>query len=134
MPKMAGCICFIRYGREKEINNQLSSLADFRDIWGGDSTIHKIRKSELGSCASDITFADRYSVCVIDAEANLAIGDKVRKAKEFYNDTYLTDQNACTFPRIILWMGNERERTKQEFWAYLHEKVKKRMPSIRFKV
>ena len=25
----------------------------------------------------------------------------------FYNDTYLFDQNACTAPHLIIWLGND---------------------------
>lgn len=128
MPELKQDICFIRYERAKEINDFLSSLADIRIIWGGDRTIQELRKSELKARASEITFADRYSACVIDADAYLRIENKERTAEEFYNDTYLTDQNACTSPRILLWMGKERERAKKEFWSHLYEKVRKEYP------
>lgn len=125
MPEMQKTICFIKYERSKEINDMLSAMADVRIIWGGDHTIRELRKSELKPRASEITFADRYSICVIDADVYLKLENKERKAEEFYNDTYLTDQNACTSPRIILWMGRERERAKEEFWGYLYKKVKR---------
>ena len=124
MPEMTEYICFVKYERSKEINDMLSSVADVRVIWGGDRTIREIRKSELKPRATEITFADRYSLCVIDSDAYLQKENKDRIAEEFYNDTYLTDQNACTSPRIILWTGREREKAKEEFWSVLHEKVK----------
>lgn len=126
MPEMAAYICFIRYERSKEINDILSSVADVRVIWGGDKTIQEIRKSELKPRATEITFADRYSLCVIDSDAYLQKKNKERIAEEFYNDTYLTDQNACTSPRIILWTGREREKAKEEFWSALYKKVERK--------
>ena len=27
--------------------------------------------------------------------------------KKFYNDTYLVDQNACSSPHLILWLGKQ---------------------------
>lgn len=116
-------ICLIRYGREREINDYLSELCDVRVIWGGDETIAEIRRSPLRPRAGEITFADRFSMAVIDSDAYMAIEDKARTAEDFYNDTYLTDQNACTSPRIIIWTGTKIPEAKAFFWAELHKLV-----------
>lgn len=47
-------------------------------------------------------------------------------AENFYNDTYLTDQNACTSPRIVIWLGKHKEEAKEIFWQNLHEVVKEK--------
>lgn len=119
-------ICLIRYGRNREVNDLLSSISDTRIIWGGDNTIAELRKSPLQPRAGEITFADRYSLAVIDSNTYLALSDKDRLAEDFYNDTYLTDQNACTSPRIIVWIGRKKEEAKREFWNRLHDIVKKK--------
>lgn len=119
-------ICLVRYGREQKVNDFFSSLADTRIIWGGDNTIAEIRKSPLEPRAGEITFADRYSLAVIDSEKYLAVEDKVRLAEQFYNDTYLTDQNACTSPRLVVWIGNKKEEAKELFWKLEHDLVKKK--------
>ncbi|MEY8338980.1 acyl-CoA reductase [Lachnospiraceae bacterium 62-35] len=119
-------ICLARYDRSREINDLLSLTADMRIIWGGDATIGEIRKSPLKPRAGEITFANRYSLAVIDSDRYLAIEDKGKIAEDFYNDTYLTDQNACTSPRIVVWKGNKKEEAKKEFWNNLHEVVKKK--------
>ena len=92
-------ICLVRYGRFQKVNDLLSFLADIRIIWGGDHTIEELRKSPLKPRAGEITFADRYSLAVIDSDAYLAMEGKERIAEGFYNDTFLTDQNACTRDR-----------------------------------
>lgn len=119
-------ICLVRYGRDQKVNGLLSLLADTRIIWGGDNTIEEIRKLPLRPRAGEITFADRYSLAVIDSGSYLAIKDKDRFAEEFYNDTFLTDQNACTSPRIVVWLGNRREEAKKLFWEKEHALVKDR--------
>ena len=119
-------ICLVRYGREQRINDMFSSIADTRIIWGGDATISEIRRSPLMPRASEITFADRYSLAVIDSGQYLASKDKDKIALGFYNDTYLMDQNACTSPHIVIWVGDEKERAKKSFWDDIHEIVKKR--------
>ncbi len=124
-------IALVQYEREQKINDVLSTMADVRVIWGGDATIAEIRKSELAPRAGEITFADRYSLAVIDSEEYLKIGNKGKVAEDFYNDTFLTDQNACTSPRIVIWTGGAREAreaAKEEFWSKLHDLVKKKYP------
>lgn len=119
--EIAERLCLIRYGHDKETTDALSRICATRIIWGGDSTIDEIRKSPILPRANEITFPDRFSVCVIDADKYLSEYDKSKTAKDFYNDTYLTDQNACTSPRIIFWLGDEREKAKTEFWSELEK-------------
>lgn len=125
-PDMKPYICLVRYGRDQKVNDMFSALADTRIIWGGDNTIAEIRKSPLGSRAGEIAFADRYSLAVIDSDKYMEVSDKECLAEEFYNDTYLSDQNACTSPRLVVWMGEKKEEAKELFWKYEHDLVKKR--------
>jgi hypothetical protein len=116
-------ICLVRYDRDRQVNDMLSGLCDTRIIWGGDATIAELRKSPLLPRATEITFADRYSLAVIDSDIYLASENKDRIASDFYNDTYLTDQNACTSPRVVIWTGKKREEAKKIFWDRLHKLV-----------
>lgn len=118
-------IVFIRYEKNQEINNFFSSICDVRVIWGGDATIREIRKSGLRPRAGEITFGDRYSICILDAKKYLEMEEKDRLALEFYNDTYLTDQNACTSPRLVCWMGKQEDISfaKKAFWEKLWKVV-----------
>lgn len=119
-------VCLVRYGRDQEINDLLSSIADVRVIWGGDNTIYELRTSPLKPRAGEITFADRYSLAVIDSDAYLNSDRKEKISEDFYNDTYLTDQNACTSPRIVVWTGDKVEEAKEVFWNNLHVLVSKK--------
>ena len=121
-------IVFVRYERNRENNDYFSSICDVRVIWGGDSTIREIRKSELPARAGEISFGDRYSLCVIDAKAYMGVEDKDRLAVDFYNDTYLTDQNACTSPRLVCWLGERGKmgQTRELFWEQLWRVVSER--------
>ena len=117
-------ILLVRYDRDKDINDFFSSKTDTRVIWGGDNTISEIRKSPLPPRSNEITFADRYSLTIINSDEYLNIDDKKRVANDFYNDTYFTDQNACTSPRIVIWTGNKIDEAKETFWSELHKLVK----------
>ncbi len=116
----------VRYERNKDINDFFSAFADVRIIWGGDQTIAELRRSPLPPRSGEITFADRYSMAVIDSDAYLAIENKERVAEDFYNDTFFSDQNACTSPRIIVWTGKSITEAKRIFWELEHALVKKK--------
>lgn len=120
-------IALVRYERDKRINDVLSSLCDVRIIWGGDATIEDIRRSPLNARATEITFADRYSLAVIDSDEYLKRAEeeknRSRIANDFYNDTYLSDQNACTSPRVVVWMGEHKNEARKLFWNSLNSVV-----------
>lgn len=120
--KAAERIAVVRYPRDEEINAYFSSLADIRVIWGGDKTVTNFRNLPLPPRGKDITFADRYSFAVIDCEAYLEAEDKAVIAADFYNDTYLFDQNACTSPMLIIRLGNKDsfEKASETFYDELH--------------
>lgn len=116
----------IRCGRDKEINDLFSSIADMRVVWGGDQTIAELRKSSLPPRSGEVTFADRYSLALIDSDSYMGIVDKKRAAEDFYNDTFFSDQNACTSPRVIVWTGSRINEAKKLFWKLEHELVKQK--------
>ena len=116
-------IRLVRYDRNaQDITAVFSSVCDVRVIWGGDSTIVNIRRNVLPVRAFDVTFADRYSVCVIGAQRYLDEGKASSLAQGFYNDTYLFDQNACTAPHLVLWLGTPEvvKQARDIFWTQLH--------------
>lgn len=121
--QIAPYIILVRYEHDKQVNDIFSSMADVRIVWGGDATIREIRKSMLNSRATEITFADRYSLAVIDSDVYLEM-DHMQVARDFYNDTYLTDQNACTSPRVVAWLGTKVGEAKKRFWDALYQLVK----------
>ena len=127
--KVKKLINIIRYEKENdEFTKFLSSICDVRIIWGGSKTIKAIRKFPLQERSSELTFADRYSLCLLDSKKIEKLNEFDLKllVKRFYNDTYLFDQNACSSPHLILWMGNSSSFSRQRFWKtlslYLEEK------------
>ncbi len=119
-------ICMFKYPPIKEISDYFSSVCDSRIVWGGDNTIAEMRASKLKARANEVTFADRHSAVVINADEYLNEDNKERVAQDFYNDSYYSDQNACTAPRIVIWTGKEKEKAKCEFWKHLHRLVKEK--------
>lgn len=124
---LAGCyrnmqpyLCIVRYAHSASITQELSSICDIRIVWGGNRTVETIRKAALPPRAVEMAFADRYSIAVIDADVYLQ-SDAEETAKSFYTDTYYTDQNACSSPRLVVWLGNAVEQAKERFWTKLND-------------
>ena len=119
-------LCFVKYPPDKELHDKFSSVCDVRVIWGGDGTINELRQSPLKPRATELTFADRYSIAVINADEYVEAVDKPKIAQDFYNDTYFSDQNACTSPRIVFWIGNRKEEAKKAFWESVRTLAKEK--------
>lgn len=122
--ELAPYICFVKFPPVKAIADWFSGICNVRVIWGGDRTVAELRQSPIPARTTEITFADRHSIAVIDADAYLAAEKKDIIIQNFYNDTYYTDQNACTSPRIIFWQGKEKGLAKIDFWKRVHDLVK----------
>jgi hypothetical protein len=120
--ELHGQIALVKYDRtQKALTDFFSSFCDVRVIWGGDQTISDVRKSEIPARSFDICFADRYSLCVINADELVNETSMETVARGFYNDTYLFDQNACTAPHLVVWLGKHKNklRAKDLFWSSL---------------
>jgi len=120
-------IFLVRYDSQTNVTSELSLLCDVRVIWGGDDTIAQIRKSVLPPRSFDVTFADRYSLASINADALINEKDLDKLANDFYNDTYLFDQNACTAPHMVIWSGKEENIVKAKvlFWSSVQKSLDK---------
>jgi hypothetical protein len=116
-----GRVCLIKYPHDKDITDKLSAVCHTRIIWGGDQTIATIRQSPLSPRANEITFANRFSLALINADKYLSEYDSKKTARDFYIDTYLSDQNACSSPRIVFWFGDKVDEAKSVFWRALYE-------------
>ena len=123
---LAPYIAFVKFPPAKEITDAFSAICSVRVIWGGDRTVAELRQSPIPARTTEITFADRHSIAVIDADAYLAAERKDTIIQNFWNDTYYTDQNACTSPRIIFWTGEKKAEAKEDFWSRVHELVKQK--------
>lgn len=115
---MSRYVCVYRAPYDSVINRYMSEECDIRMIWGGDATIRNIREVNVKPRAIDLGFADRYSFAIIDADYYMLADEKYKDyyATDFYNDTYYTDQNACSSSRLVVWVGTRIDEAKEEFW------------------
>lgn len=122
-------VAVVRYPHESNANEVFSGLCNVRVIWGGDATIETIRKNAIPARAFDICFADRYSLAAINADkmCDVSMYDVCKGlAEKFYNDTYLFDQNACSAPHLVCWLGEKENvmMAKEVFWDAVYEYAK----------
>lgn len=109
------------YGKDKELTDTFSNNCDSRIIWGGDASIREIRTSPLPPQATEMVFADRYSIALIDSQTidRCTDSDLQLWAHRFYNDTYEMDQNACSSPKLIFWLTQDStvyDRAQRRWW------------------
>ena len=78
--------------------------------------------------AFDVTFSDKFSICIISAKNYLNSKLFNKEAEFFYNDTLFFDQNACTSPKIVIWHGdnNDINLAKNKFWKEFEKVIKKK--------
>ena len=121
---------FVTYPSSGETTKMLSSVSDVRVIWGGDATVASIRALPSKPRCIDIAFADRYSIALVVADAVNGLDELGLQAlaRSFYNDTYLMDQNACSSPQTILWVGEENavDGARAVFWEAVDNEARQR--------
>ncbi|MFB5085880.1 acyl-CoA reductase [Psychrobacillus sp. PGGUH221] len=125
--KIANQTIICTYGHEENATEILSGLCHTRVIWGGDATIQKIRQTSLAPMANELAFPDRFSLAALSAEqVNQLSDEKLNKLLEqFYNDVFWFDQMACSSPRLVSWIGTNKEidLAKIRFWSLFEKKV-----------
>jgi hypothetical protein len=127
---IAAANALIRSQRDSESFDALIAEADGLVVWGGDATVARFRALPKKPRCVEIYFPDRRSSAVIDAEACVALSPQERQklVHDFFNDTYLVDQNACSSPSMIFWIGTPDTVAvaKNGFWAALESELRQR--------
>lgn len=121
-------IIIIQYAHNKAITDYLSGISNARTIWGGNQSIRLIQQSVIKPGGIDLSFANRHSICLINAAEYLNSPEKEKIAAGFYNDTFIYDQYSCSSPYLIIWSGEQKavEAAQQIFWKNTAAIVKKK--------
>lgn len=118
----------IRSHRDSDRFDSLIAKADGLVVWGGDATVARFRALPKKSRCVEVYFPDRRSSAVIDAATYVTLLSeaRLRLAHDFFNDTYLVDQNACSSPSMVLWVGapDTIAVAKDRFWAALDQELR----------
>lgn len=97
---------------------EASSKCDVRVIWGSDQTIQSVRKIPIPANAKELSFADRISLSLINADELCRHKKMEDLFLTFSRDIFTYSQQACSSPRGIIWQGSkESVRAAQaKFW------------------
>ena len=120
-------LLLIKYQNSDILSSELSENVEARIIWGGDNTIDKFKSFKTKPRCIDLTFANRYSISLIDSNkiAKLDSQDLSILVNKFYNDTYTMDQFGCSSPNSVFWLGKNNV-AKKNFWFALSKIVNKK--------
>lgn len=117
---LADSIRIVQYERDREVTDYLSWHCDLRVIWGGDASITAIRQSPIPAHAIDVTFSDKYSLSIVSSDGwnSLSSEERVKLAAAFCVDASTFNQQACSSPRMLVWLGDVSSvKTAQtDFW------------------
>lgn len=107
---------FVQVDRGSDEIQAISQAADGRILWGGDTSVQAIRALPSAPRCRDISFADRYSACVVQGDA-LSPQSLHDVAARVWRDMAAFEQQACSSPRILFWLGDRQQQS--EFFTEL---------------
>jgi hypothetical protein len=123
-------ITFFTCERDNPTLVDMVRKADGLVVWGGDATVATFRAMDKSMSAVELYFPDRVSSAVFSAARLTALDDDelTKLCDRFFNDTFLTDQNACSSPGILFWFGEGEDVTaaKDRFWTHLSRRLGER--------
>ena len=117
---------FISYDKASNISENLSNFIDGRIIWGNEKTIKNFKKMNTKNSCKDVFFDDKYSISIIDLKKYSSLTEIKKNSliNNFYNDTFIMDQNACSSPHLVFWVNAESKIN--DFWKRLDQFVDKK--------
>jgi len=122
----------LSYAHDAGITERISSRCHLRVVWGGDRTIADIRAVALPPLATELVFANRFSMALLNSDAVLSLDAAAMTSlvQRFYNDAFWFNQQACSSPRVVIWAGSQAATTtaRSKFWPALGEQVRLHQP------
>ena len=73
----------------------------------------------------DVSFADRYSAAVLDFSDTVTTDVLTQWAQRLWRDTQPHEQQACSSPKLIFWLGNTAQQST--FFAAVDELAQQQM-------
>ena len=116
-------LLLFNYNHDAEITKKISQLVESRIVWGGDDTVKEIRSIPMNPLAREIVFPNRFSFTIIKSFIILESGIDSNMIKGFFNDTSYFNQQACSSPKLIIWLGSNEENAKASaiFWSHYQD-------------
>ena len=118
---------FVRTHRDSNLLDQLIYRADILIIWGGNETVQAFRTKDRKAKSIEVSFPNKISSVIIGSKnyLNLSKNEQDVLTTNFYNDTFLVDQNACSSPSKVFWLGSadDNKSAKSLFWDQLEQRL-----------
>ena len=118
---LAKRVKFFRCERDSPALMDLVKICDGLVVWGGDTTVAKFQVQQKKTNVVELYFPDKASSLLIDADALIACDSDALTtlSHDFFNDTFLVDQNACSSPNVVYWLGNQEAiaQAQAKFWS-----------------
>lgn len=116
-------IAFVQTEHDSAQLKQIIARAQGLIVWGGDATVERFRAFKKAPRCVEVYFPNRVSSALLDAGQYLGLDEaaQIDLARAFFNDSFLVDQNACSSPGTVFWLGEQDEikRAKSAFWEQL---------------
>lgn len=109
------------YDHNEEITRRISSHIDLRVVWGGDNAVKQIRSIPLNPMARELTFPNRFSFTIIKSKEVISNQFDLNGILDsFLKDTIYFEQQACSSPRSLIWLGSKSDNKKAQdiFWKH----------------
>lgn len=117
----------VSYDHDAALTARLSERCHLRVVWGGDATIATIRAVPLPALATELAFANRFSLAALSARAVLDLDAPglATLAQGFYVDAFWFNQQACSSPRALVWIGTPDDvaAARERFWPALSGEI-----------
>ena len=93
---------------------------------GYDETIRLFKNLKLSRCI-DLCFSNRISGSIINLDSLKKLNSKklINLVYKFFNDCYLMDQQGCSSPQVVFWLGKKNSKVIENFWKILADIVEK---------
>lgn len=122
----------LTYDHDASVSTAISAACQLRVVWGGDATVSQMRAIPLPPLSSELAFPNRFSLAVISSAAVKALSavELADLGRRFYNDAFWFNQQACSSPRVIVWIGSPADTAaaKTRFWKALDTTVAQMKP------
>jgi hypothetical protein len=124
---LAGKTVFVQTQRDSQSLRSLVAEVQALVVWGGDATVETFRGYRKSSRCVDVYFPNRVSSALLSAKACIGADSRAMEslANAFFNDSYFVDQNACSSPSILFWIGSDHQcrSASKLFWAAVNKRL-----------
>ena len=118
-------ISVLKISRDDQLLAKIVANVDGLIVWGGDKTAEAFRAMPKAPRCREVYFPDRKSAAFFDANSVVSLDEKGMEMllRDFFNDTYQVDQNACSSPSTVIWIGESGSvrAAMARFWSGLDQ-------------